>query len=106
VNRNLRTVTITSKGILGRRHKTYAFGDIQGGALLREFPGRNGWNHIGYSIQLLMKDGTAIDLMSREGREQGPIFEAVDRINDYLGIELAGDDYRPKLYSDVTDELS
>src|ERR1043166_7081465 len=107
VNRNLHTLTITSTGILGRRYRRFTFTDVEGGAILREFHTRRGDpESVGYSIQLLMKDGTAIDLMSREGRKEGPIFEAVDSINEYLGMQITGDDYRPKTFSDVTDELS
>jgi hypothetical protein len=103
VDRNLRIVTIDSKGLFGRNFTSYRYEDVQGGASLRSVVGRRG--RMAYWIQLLMKEGKPIDLMTREDYNEGPISEAVDRINEYLGITTAPGDCVPTRFLDNPDEL-
>jgi hypothetical protein len=103
VDRNLKIVAINRKGLFGRNFKSFKYDDVQGGAILRSVVGRKG--RIVFWIQLLMKEGKTIDIMTREDPNEGPIFEAVASINEYLGMATASSDYVPTRLLDDPNEL-
>jgi hypothetical protein len=61
------------------------------------FPGRR---QLSYSIQLRLKANEKLNLMERESLDEGPIFEAVEAINDYLGLSQKEGDFGLTLLSD------
>jgi len=94
VDREMRTISVSKRGIFQKRYNIYSFNEIEGGALLIT---RQRSEKTTYAIDLLMKGTKTIPLVQERDSDGGAIVQAAHSINRFLGIEESLGDFRPTI---------